>query len=173
MDKEQQALSYTYMDSPVGPLTLVGDKDALHILNFPSTTSNAELKPEWQKTDAPFTEVIKQLTAYFAGDLRQFDLPLYFSGTDFQNRVWRQLATIPFGETRSYGQMATGLGSPGASRAVGSANNKNPLAIILPCHRVIGADGSMVGFGGGLPIKTFLLTHEAEVTGAPIQLSLF
>ncbi len=173
MDNGQHPLFYTYMDSPVGALTLVGDKDALHILNFPGTSNNADLKPEWQKDDAPFAETIKQLTAYFAGDLRQFDLPLYFSGTDFQNRVWRQLATIPFGKTRSYGEMAAELGSPGASRAVGSANNKNPLAIILPCHRVIGANGAMVGFGGGLPTKTFLLTHEAEVIGAPTQLSLF
>lgn len=169
----QHALSYTYMDSPVGVLTLVGDLSALHILNFPSTTSNADILPEWQKNDAPFTEVIKQLRAYFAGELQEFDLPLSFSGTEFQNRVWQQLATIPFGETRSYGQMAAELGSPGASRAVGSANNKNPLAIILPCHRVIGADGSMTGFGGGVTTKTFLLEHEAKVIGAPTQLSLF
>lgn len=173
MGNEQNTLSYTYTDSPVGPLTLVGDNNALHIVKFSTSRWTVPLEPEWPETDAPFVEVIKQLKAYFAGDLRQFDLPLHLVGTDFQNRVWRKLATIPFGETRSYGEMAADLQSYGASRAVGAANGRNPLAIILPCHRVIGADGSMTGFGGGVPTKMFLLEHEAEIVGAPIQLSLF
>lgn len=171
---ERLHLSYTYADSPVGPLLLVGDTNALHSVSFSTSRRPVELKAEWQKSDAPFVEAIQQLNAYFAGDLREFDLSLHLSGTGFQNRVWRGLATIPFGETRSYGQMAEALQSPSASRAVGAANGHNPLAIILPCHRVIGANGTMTGFGGGLPTKVFLLDHEAMTADAPNrQLSLF
>ena len=104
----------------------------------------------------------KQLTEYFAGKRREFDLPLDFTGTGFQKKVWAALLTIPYGETRSYGEIAKQIGNPKACRAVGMANNRNPIAIICPCHRVIGADGSLVGFGGGLPAKQFLLDLEKD-----------
>jgi methylated-DNA-[protein]-cysteine S-methyltransferase len=108
----------------------------------------------------------RQLKEYFAGTRRKFDLRLRMQGTDFQQRVWRTLTEIPYGETWSYGQLAKHIGSPNASRAVGLANGRNPIAVIVPCHRVIGADGSLTGFGGGLPRKRWLLTHEGlPVTG--------
>lgn len=107
-------------------------------------------------------ETLAQLRAYFAGDLRVFDVPLEVVGTDFQKRVWRALRTIPFGETRSYSQVAGQIGSPRAVRAVGAANGRNPIPIIVPCHRVIGASGGLVGFGGGLEWKRFLLGLEAN-----------
>jgi methylated-DNA-[protein]-cysteine S-methyltransferase len=113
-------------------------------------------------TAAPLPEAVRQLREYFAGERRAFDLPLCLSGTDFQKLVWRQLTAIPFGETWSYGQLAKSLGNPSACRAVGLANGKNPIAIIVPCHRVIGADGTLTGFGGGLPRKEWLLTHEGR-----------
>ena len=107
-------------------------------------------------------ETLGQLRAYFAGDLRSFDVPLEIAGTDFQQRVWKALRTIPYGETRSYSQIAGQIGSPRAVRAVGAANGRNPIPIIVPCHRVIGASGSLVGFGGGLEWKRFLLDLEAS-----------
>lgn len=160
-------LFYSYYDSPVGRLLMAGDEKALHILSFPTGSKTIEPKPEWQPSDAPFGEVVRQLDAYFRGELRTFTLPYRLSGTSFQNQVWQALADIPYGETLSYGELATRLGTPKASRAVGAANGNNPLPIILPCHRVIGANGSLTGFGGGLPTKKFLLHHEAEVIGTP------
>ena len=157
-------LSYTHIDSPVGSLMVAGDDDALHYLCFPTSRNAIAPHSDWHKTDAPFSEVRRQLTAYFGGELQQFDLPLFLSGTDFQKSVWRHLASIPFGETQSYGQMAALLERPKASRAVGAANGNNPIAIILPCHRVIGGDGSLTGFGGGLPTKEYLLCHEGVLT---------
>jgi len=156
---------YTYMDSPVGRLLLAGDDEALHYVSFSSETRPVTPRPGWQQSDTPFTEARRQLDAYFAGELRAFDLPVHLTGTAFQKRVWQLLRNIPFGQTRSYGDLARGLGTPGASRAVGAANGANPLPIILPCHRVIGANGSLTGFGGGLPIKRYLLAHEAELSG--------
>jgi methylated-DNA-[protein]-cysteine S-methyltransferase len=119
---------------------------------------------EWvmDPTAAPLPEAVRQLNEYFAGGRRHFDLPLRLIGTDFQKRVWRELTAIPFGETWSYGQLAKRLDNPNACRAVGLANGKNPIAIIVPCHRVIGADGSLTGFGGGLPRKEWLLAHEGR-----------
>ena len=110
-------------------------------------------------------ELRRQLDAYFAGELTMFDVRLELEGTEFQRSVWRKLSAIPYGETWSYGQLATELGKPTASRAVGAANGNNPIAIILPCHRVVGSTGSLIGFGGGLPTKDFLLRHEAAVSG--------
>ena len=153
-------LCYTYIDSPVGSLLVAGDGQALHFLSFPTGQKSFDPRPNWRHSDAPFTEVRNQLNAYFSGDLRQFDLRLCLSGTVFQNSVWRYLPSIPFGETRSYGQLATALGRPKASRAVGAANGNNPLPIILPCHRVIGANGALTGFGGGISTKEYLLRHE-------------
>lgn len=167
------ALAYTHAASPIGPLLLAGDGAALHVLGFPQGSRALAPAPGWTADDGPFAEVRRQLAAYFAGELRVFDLPLHLGGTVFQNGVWRHLATIPFGATSSYGRIAAELGRPGASRAVGAANGANPLPIILPCHRVVGADGSLTGFGGGLPAKRFLLAHEARVAGGgPGQIEL-
>jgi methylated-DNA-[protein]-cysteine S-methyltransferase len=157
-------LSYTYIKSPVGSLMVAGDDCALHYLCFPNSPNAIAPRSNWHQTDASFLEVRRQLTAYFNGELRQFNLPLFLTGTVFQKSVWRHLSTIPFGETQTYGQLATTLERPIASRAVGAANGANPLAIILPCHRVIGGDGSLTGFGGGLPTKEYLLCHEGVLT---------
>jgi len=159
-------LLYSHFDSPVGRLLMAGDEDALRILSFPTGSKTITPGPEWRPADAPFREVARQLDAYFNGELRAFSLPYRLSGTDFQKKVWQALAGIPYGETLSYGELASRLGAPNASRAVGAANGNNPIAIILPCHRVIGANGSLTGFGGGLPTKKFLLHHEAEASGA-------
>ncbi|RKT35356.1 methylated-DNA-[protein]-cysteine S-methyltransferase [Roseovarius halotolerans] len=153
-------LRYTHVESPVGDLLVAGTEEALHFLSFPTGHKAFRPRPEWRRDDAPFQEVRRQLDAYFAGDLRRFELALHLSGTEFQNSVWRSLADIPFGQTRSYGEIARSVGRPKASRAVGAANGSNPLPIILPCHRVIGAGGSLTGFGGGLAVKAFLLRHE-------------
>ncbi len=154
------ALGYTHIDSPVGPLLAAGDENALHYLSFPAGAKAFGPRPEWRRSDALFGDLRRQLAAYFAGVRHRFDIPLQLSGTAFQNAVWRQLADIPFGQTRTYGEIAAALGRPSASRAVGAANGSNPLPILLPCHRVIGANGALVGFGGGLPTKQYLLRHE-------------
>ncbi len=154
------SLSYTHIASPVGSLLVAGSKAALHFLSFPTGHKAFGPAPNWQQDAASFREVKRQLDAYFSGELRQFDLPLHLSGTAFQNNVWQYLPSIPLGETRTYGQIAAFLDRPKASRAVGAANGNNPLPIILPCHRVIGASGSLTGFGGGLPAKEYLLRHE-------------
>lgn len=122
-------------------------------------------RQEWRRDDGLFEEAFAQLTAYFTGELTRFDLPLTFTGTVFQKAVWEALIDIPYGETVSYGALAATIGQPSASRAVGAANGANPLPIIAPCHRVIGADRSLTGFGGGLATKSFLLDHERRVTG--------
>lgn len=157
-------LSYTYIDSPVGSLMVAGDDDALHYLSFPSSPKAIRSQSDWHQTDAPFLEVRHQLIAYFDDELQEFDLPLFLTGTAFQKSVWRHLSTIPFGETQTYSQLAAILERPNASRAVGAANGSNPLPIILPCHRVIGGNGSLTGFGGGLPTKEYLLCHEGVLT---------
>jgi methylated-DNA-[protein]-cysteine S-methyltransferase len=161
---------YTQVPSPLGPLVLVGTKDALTAIWLPSG-QDADLRPEpgWVETVAPFREAIRQLNAYFAGSLRQFDLPLAPEGTPFQQRVWGALREIPYGETVSYGAIARRIGKPAAVRAVGAANGRNPLAIVVPCHRVIGSDGRLVGYGGGLPAKSLLLELERRVAGAPAR----
>jgi len=153
-------LCYSYIDSPVGPLLVAGDASALHFLSFPTGHKSFGPQPGWSPSEAPFAEVRRQIDAYFAGRLQSFSLPLHLSGSAFQVSVWRYLAGIPFGETRSYGQIAATLGRPRASRAVGAANGSNPLPIILPCHRVLGATGALTGFGGGLATKAYLLRHE-------------
>lgn len=156
-------LCFANHDSPVGPLLLAGNADALHFLSFEDGHKAFGPKDGWARNDRAFDAVRRQLDAYFAGQLRVFDLPIRPRGTAFQMRVWHWLATIPFGETCSYGDMARALGCPGASRAVGAANGANPLPIILPCHRVIGASGKLTGFGGGIGRKAFLLSHEGAM----------
>ena len=166
-------LFYTHIPSPLGPLLLVGDEAALHGLSFPEGHKSYRPNPGWRTAEAPFAEARRQLDAWFGKELRDFDLPLAIHGTGFQKRVWALLAAIPFGQTRSYGDLARDLGNPNASRAVGLANGSNPLPIILPCHRVIGTNGALTGFGGGLPAKRFLLRHEGHRLEDEAQLRLF
>ena len=147
--------------SPVGPLSLASNGAALTGLAFEKQAHACKALEEAEEgDDAVLREARKQLAAYFAGDLKKFDLPLAPSGTDFQERVWKALRTIPFGKTASYADIALKIGAPKAMRAVGAANGRNPIAIIVPCHRVIGANGSMTGFGGGIERKQFLLALE-------------
>ena len=155
-----EALVYGYLESPVGSLLLVGDDDHLRGISFPKGSRKQEPQPGWRRDDAFFPQTTAQLQSYFAGELEEFDLPLLFTGTDFQNAVWHALCDIPYGETTSYGALAATVGNARASRAVGAANGANPLPIVVPCHRVIGADSSLTGFGGGVDVKHFLLTHE-------------
>lgn len=166
-------LSYTYIPSPLGDLLVAGDADTLHLISFPSGSKKLTHADHWRRDDVAFAETAKQLDAYFAGDLKEFDLPLTVDGTDFQNQVWRNLATIPYGRTASYGEMAKKAGRPKASRAVGAANGANPLPIVLPCHRVIGSTGALTGFGGGMDAKKFLLKLEGALQEQPTQSSLF
>jgi methylated-DNA-[protein]-cysteine S-methyltransferase len=156
-------LAYGTFDSPVGALLIAGDEEQLHHIGFPSERRAEPPPAHWRRDDTRFAEAFRQLAAYFAGDLTRFDLPLRFAGTEFQNEVWAALRDIPFGETVSYGALASRIGRPTASRAVGGANGANPLPIVVPCHRVIGSDRSLTGFGGGLPIKKFLLDHERRL----------
>jgi methylated-DNA-[protein]-cysteine S-methyltransferase len=161
--EHESKISYGYFDSPVGPLLVAGDTDRLHLISFPTERRTNEPQADWQRDDALFAEAFKQLHAYFAGELTRFDLPLRLAGTAFQNKVWTALCDIPFAETISYGALASRIGKPSACRAVGGANGANPLPIVVPCHRVIGSDKSLTGFGGGIEIKRFLLAHEQRV----------
>ncbi len=156
-------LFYTYIPSPLGDLLVAGDGQTLHLISFPTGNKTLRHADHWQRNDGMFKEVAKQLKAYFAGKLKEFDLPLTLDGTDFQNQVWKNLATIPYGETATYGEMAKKAGRPKASRAVGAANGANPLPIVLPCHRVIGSTGDLTGFGGGMDAKKFLLGLEGAL----------
>jgi methylated-DNA-[protein]-cysteine S-methyltransferase len=152
---------HTVIDSPYGPLTLVADEDgALCGLYMVDQRHRPPEENFGSPDDTPFPAVIDQLQAYFAGELKEFTLELRLHGTPFQQTVWDQLRRIPYGETRSYGDLADALGNPGASRAVGLANGKNPIGIIVPCHRVVGANGSLTGYGGGLERKQRLLDFE-------------
>ncbi|WP_179475127.1 methylated-DNA--[protein]-cysteine S-methyltransferase [Mycolicibacterium vinylchloridicum] len=153
-------LQYRTIDSPVGPLTLAGIGSTLMHLRMVDQTHEPD-RSDWQPArDEVFAEAVEQLAAYFAGDLTEFDLDLDLGGTEFQRKVWAALRTIPYGETRSYGEIAMQIGSPSASRAVGMANGRNPIGIIVPCHRVIGSTGGLTGYGGGLDRKKQLLALE-------------
>lgn len=143
------------MDSPIGPLTAVEENREIIELIF------GEKEGRQEKTDL-LLEVKRQMDLYFEGRLKVFDLPLSPKGTEFRQRVWKRLQEIPYGETLSYGQLAAAIGSPRAARAVGGANHHNPISILIPCHRVIGADGKLTGYGGGLSIKEFLLDLEKK-----------
>jgi len=154
--------SYVQIDSPIGPLLLVGDEAGLHELWFVEGRRRKKPNPEWKENARPFAAAIEQLREYFAGEREEFDLPLVFDGTQFQLSVWRSLQKIPYGKTVSYLDLAKKIGNPKAVRAVGLANGCNPIPIIVPCHRVIGSDGSLTGFGGGLPTKQKLLALESR-----------
>ncbi len=155
----------TVVDSPVGPLQLVGEDGALVGLHLDAQRHRPDPTTFGERDDAAFGPVVDQLTAYFGGELTSFDLPLAPHGTLFQQRVWAALREIPFACTESYGELATRIGTPGASRAVGLANGRNPIAIVIPCHRVIGANGTLTGYGGGLERKQLLLDLEARHAG--------
>jgi methylated-DNA-[protein]-cysteine S-methyltransferase len=155
---------YAYFDSPIGPLLIAGDAQAVTRISFAKNGKPVKPQPEWMESaKGPVGEAIRQLKEYFAGKRRDFDLPLSPEGTAFQKSVWRQLQEIPYAQTISYGELAKRVGNPKASRAVGSANGKNPIPIVIPCHRVIAAGGKLGGFGGGLPTKVALLELETKV----------
>ncbi|MDJ0381766.1 methylated-DNA--[protein]-cysteine S-methyltransferase [Streptomyces sp. G-G2] len=168
---DRTSKQYAVVDSPYGPLTLVatgGTLSGLYMTGQRHRPAEEAFGERVAATEAPFPAVVAQLAAYFAGDLKDFDLPLRLEGTEFQRGVWDQLTRIPYGETWSYGELAAKLGKPNASRAVGLANGKNPVGIIVPCHRVIGASGSMTGYGGGVERKVRLLEFESGRTGTVV-----
>ena len=158
---------YCYFDSPVGELLLAGDDDALSLVSFPEGSMRRDPEPDWIYNEKPFTAARQQLTEYFAGARREFDLPLKLSGTEFQLSVLHALQQIPYGETTSDSDIAERIGRPKAVRAVGAANGRNPIPIIVPCHRVLGSHGDLTGFGGGLDTKEALLRLEAEHSQFP------
>ncbi len=161
-----ESMFYSKIESPIGELLLTADTRGITGLYM---NTKAKLPDERsRRDDAVFHEAKHQMDAYFAGRLKVFDLPIVFTGTPFQNDVWRALCDIPFGETLSYGGLARRVGRPSASRAVGAANGRNPISIVVPCHRVIGADGSLTGYGGGMDRKRWLLQHEGVL---PAELS--
>src|SRR5690348_10076292 len=151
-------MNYAWMDTPVGRLMLASDERGLRRIDF--VNGNTRTDPAWHENAAALRETIRQVRAYFAGELKEFDVPLAPEGTAFQKNVWRHLCEISYGETISYGELARRIGNPKASRAVGLANGANPIPIVIPCHRVIGSNGKLTGYGGGLPIKEKLLALE-------------
>ncbi len=153
---------YCYFDTPIGELLLAGEADALSMIGFPQGVMRRDPGPDWIYNEEPFGTVREQLAEYFSGERKDFDLPLALQGTEFQVSVLEALQGIPYGETTSYGAIAKQIGRPKAVRAVGAANGRNPIPIIVPCHRVIGSSGDLTGFGGGLDTKAALLRLEAE-----------
>lgn len=153
--------SYAILDSPIGPLTLVSRGELLCEVWFSEGSEPAEIAAAVED-HGPLEVALRQLEEYFRGERTTFDLELAPEGTPFQLRVWEQLLAIPFGETRSYGEIARAIGQPEAARGVGAANGSNPIPIVIPCHRVIGASGALTGFGGGLDTKRWLLDHERQ-----------
>ena len=154
---------YDYLETPCGPLLLAGDREGLHVVEFQAGERPRPILAHWQRQEKPLRGAKQQLAAYFKGELQQFDLPVALSGTDFQCQVWRELQAIPYGETISYRTLAQRIGRPRAVRAVGAANGRNRLPVVIPCHRVIGSNGSLTGFAGGVPIKQWLLDHESAL----------
>ena len=153
-------MQYCYIDSPIGPLLAAAEADTLNLLSFPEGSRKRSPEAHWVENETPFETLRQQLQEYFAGECTAFDLALAPPATPFQRLVLDALRTIPYGETRSYGEIARQIGRPTASRAVGAANGANPIPIIIPCHRVIGSTGQLTGFGGGLDTKRFLLGLE-------------
>jgi methylated-DNA-[protein]-cysteine S-methyltransferase len=157
-----RGMRYAWYDSPIGRLLLAGGPAGLERIVFPREGGPAGPAPGWEEDAPAFARVVQELEEYFAGRRERFELPLAFGGTGFQREVWKALLAIPYGETVSYTQLAERIGRPRAVRAVGAANGANPIPIIVPCHRVIGRDGSLTGFGGGLPLKRRLLELESR-----------
>jgi methylated-DNA-[protein]-cysteine S-methyltransferase len=162
---EKAQVCYSTFSSPVGQLLLTSSDGMLTRLSMALSQGKPAPSPEphWRRDDRALKLARQQLEAFFAGELQAFDLTLCMAGTPFQKQVWQGLLTIPYGTTISYAQLAARIGRPGASRAVGAANGRNPIGIIVPCHRVIGADGTLTGYGGGLDRKEWLISHEASV----------
>jgi methylated-DNA-[protein]-cysteine S-methyltransferase len=159
-------LIFSYAQSPIGDLLVAKNGgNALAEIRFAHDGRPAAAPKAWIRNDRALADVVAQLRAYFDGDLREFTLPLAFHGTEFQERVWGRLRAIPYGETTTYGAIARDIGNPEAVRAVGAANGANPIPIVVPCHRVIGSNGSLTGFGGGIEVKRWLLAHEARIAG--------
>lgn len=156
---------YRYTESPLGDLLLAGQEDTLTHVNFQRSTRPRSPDPDWVRDDEAFPIAVRQLAEYFNGERTEFDLPLNPRGTEFQRKVWDRLRAIPYGVTISYGELASRTGNPKAARAVGAANGRNPIPIIIPCHRVIGSNGKLTGFYGGLHLKEGLLTHERRCSG--------
>ncbi len=156
---------YCYFDTPIGELLLAGEANALSMIGFPKGVMRRDPEPDWIYNEEPFADVREQLAEYFSGERKHFDLRLTIAGTEFQLSVLEALQKIPYGETRSYGAIAKQIGRPRAVRAVGAANGRNPIPIVVPCHRVIGHTGDLTGFGGGLDTKEALLRLEAENSG--------
>jgi methylated-DNA-[protein]-cysteine S-methyltransferase len=154
---------YTTVESPIGELLLLGERGVLHGLYMQDGLRPTRVRPEWVRRDDAFADVRTQLSEYFAGERTTFDLRLHMDGGAFQRTVWHALTEIPYGETISYGELARRIGRPDLARAVGTANGQNPIAVIVPCHRVIGANGKLVGYGGGLDNKRRLLELEQGV----------
>ena len=152
--------TYCTFDSPVGELLLVGDDEGLRGLYLPEHKRGPQVGPGWRRDDAALAAARAQLAEYFAGERTEFDLPLAPAGTPFQLEVWEELKRIPYGETRCYGDLAKELGRPGAARAVGAANGRNPISIVVPCHRVVGSTGTLTGYAGGVAVKERLLALE-------------
>jgi methylated-DNA-[protein]-cysteine S-methyltransferase len=167
-DVSTNALIYTTIDSPIGELLLLGDGHDLHGLYMQGGRKPIAIASAWERAESPFAALTTQLEEYFAGRRETFDVSLQMHGTPFERRVWGALREIPYGETISYGELASRIGQPTGARAVGLANGRNPVAVIVPCHRVIGADGSLTGYGGGLERKRILL--ELEQGQAQLQL---
>jgi methylated-DNA-[protein]-cysteine S-methyltransferase len=168
-------IAYVTVDSPIGHLLLQTDGISLTGLYMDVPSRPPRGINEWREdaNAGPLPQAVRQLGEYFAGNRLDFDLPLRLQGTEFQQRVWRALTEIPYGATWSYGELAKRIGNPNASRAVGLANGRNPISILVPCHRVIGADGSLTGYGGGLERKQWLLAHEGlHQFGRPAKISL-
>jgi methylated-DNA-[protein]-cysteine S-methyltransferase len=161
MSATTTSLQYTFEDSPIGSLLLVGDGQALHGLYMQDGRKPKRIESGWERSTSCFADVKAQLREYFAGERLAFDVALTMAGTPFERRVWSALMEIPYGETCSYGELARKLDQPSAARAVGLANGRNPIAVIVPCHRVIGADGTLTGYGGGLERKRILLELES------------
>lgn len=153
-------LHQTRIESPIGELTLIASDAGLRRISWPDEDSADRDEAAFDDAHPVLAAAAAQLDEYFAGDRHEFDLPFDLIGTDFQREAWLALADVPYGETTSYGEQAERIGRPGASRAVGAANGKNPIPIVLPCHRIVGADGSLTGFAGGLDLKQKLLAHE-------------
>ena len=160
-------MKYCYMDTPIGTLLIAGEEDAVRLIAFPRSGKARRPEAGWtESASGALAETVRQLREYFAGKRTDFDLPLAPQGTAFQQKVWRKLQEIPYGKTISYGELARLIGNPKASRAVGSANGRNQIPIVIPCHRVIASGGGLGGFGGGLPTKTKLLDLEARVVAS-------
>ena len=153
-------MDYAWIETPIGRLLLISDENGLHRIDFANGSSRPD--PAWHESLDALKETIRQLRAYFARELEEFEVPLAPEGTPFQKNVWRHLCEIPYGKTISYGELAHRVGNPKASRAVGLANGANPIPIIIPCHRVIGSNGKLTGYGGGLSVKEKLLALEAQ-----------